>query len=137
MPTMSRKLQDPVRPPAGGADLETTLGAVEARLAALGSAVLGHDSAAIEDEAAGLHRALAAAVHHFSRAARAGGVPAPLRRRLAAASGQVAAQRESMARATASLDRAIDVLLPSPAGSSVYTAAGNATRAGSGGSLIA
>jgi hypothetical protein len=51
-------------------------------------------------------------VDHFSSAARSGTVPAPLRRRLASASGQVAAQRESLARATAALDRAIEVLMP-------------------------
>ena len=48
-----------------------------------------------------------------SRMQRASGpVPSALRTRLATASGQVAAQRESLARATAALDRAIDVLLP-------------------------
>ena len=41
------------------------------------------------------------------------------------ASSQVAAQRESFARATAALDRAIDVLLPREAGG-VYSAHGTA-----------
>ncbi len=68
----------------------------------------------VDRAAAELHRALAAAVDHFSRAARSGGVPPALRQRLALASGQVAAQREALARATASLDRAIDVLMPRP-----------------------
>jgi hypothetical protein len=70
------------------------------------------DSQAIEMHAGGLHRALANAVDQFARAAKQGGVPATLRQRLATASGQVAAQRESLARATAALDRAIDELLP-------------------------
>ena len=48
----------------------------------------------------------------FSDAARSGPLPPALRNRLASASGQVAAQRESLARATAALDRAIEVLLP-------------------------
>ena len=39
-------------------------------------------------------------------------MPPALRDRLATASGQVVAQRESLARATAALDRALDVLLP-------------------------
>ena len=57
-------------------------------------------------------RAGAARSSQFSDAARDGPVPPALRKRLASASGQVAAQRESLARATAALDRAIDVLLP-------------------------
>jgi hypothetical protein len=122
------------------AELETPLAAVETRLAALGAALYRHDAQAIETEAAELHRALAAAVDHFSRAARSGGVPPPLRQRLALASGQVAAQREALARATAALDRAIDVLLPgTPAGSGghVYAVGGNADRNGTSGSLLA
>jgi len=118
------------------ADLETPLVAVEDCLAALGGALYRNDSEAIEAEAAALHRALAAAIEHFTRATREGRVPAPLRQRLAMASGQVAAQRESLARATAALDRAIDVLLPG-LGGSVYAAAGTADRATHSGSLLA
>jgi len=118
------------------AELETPLAAVETRLAALGAALYRHDAQAIDSEAVELHRALAAAVDHFSRAAREGGVPPPLRQRLALASGQVAAQREAFARATAALDRAIDVLLPN-LGSAVYASNGGADRAGQSGSLLA
>ena len=118
------------------AELETPLAAVEDRLAALGVALCRHDAQGIETEAAELHRALAAAIDHFSRAAREGGVPPPLRRRLALASGQVAAQREALARATAALDRAIDVLLPGMGGS-VYAASGAAERHGLAGSAHA
>jgi len=118
-------------------DLETPLAAVETRLAALGTALYQNNAEAIENEAAELHRALAAAVQHFSRAAREGVVPPPLRQRLAVAGGQVAAQREALARATAALDRAIDVLLPGMSGSSVYVASGATDRAGSSGSLLA
>ncbi len=118
------------------ADLETPLAAVEERLAALGIALYQNNAEAIETEAAELHRALAAAVAHFSRAAREGGVPPPLRQRLALAGGQVAAQREALARATAALDRAIDVLLPG-LGGNVYAATGAADRTGPSGSLLA
>jgi hypothetical protein len=118
------------------AELETPLAAVESRLAALGAALYRHDAQAIESEAAELHRALAAAIEHFGRAAREGGVPPPLRQRLALASGQVAAQREALARATAALDRAIDVLLPG-IGGAVYVASGAAERAAHSGSLLA
>ncbi|MCK7501190.1 MAG: hypothetical protein MZW92_71985 [Comamonadaceae bacterium] len=75
--------------------------------------------------AAELHRALAAAVEQF-RPCRARA--AACRRRCASAwriaGGQVAAQREALARATAALDRAIDVLLPNVGGSSGYGAGG-------------
>ncbi|MGZ8259470.1 MAG: hypothetical protein ACXWUL_02835 [Caldimonas sp.] len=94
------------------AELEERLTAVETRLSALGNALRSRDAAGIDLHAAELHRALASAVSQFSDAARNGPLPAALRNRLASASGQVAAQRESLARATAALDRAIDVLLP-------------------------
>jgi hypothetical protein len=89
--------------------------------------------------AAELHARLVAALDEFARAARNGGVPPVLRQRLAQAGGQVAAQREALARATASLDRAIDVLIPglTPA-HPLYSAGGGAARAGRyGGSLLA
>jgi hypothetical protein len=109
------------------ASLEVTLGAVELRLAALGEALRARDAAAIDVHAGALHRALANAVDHFTRAARSEPIPPALRRRLALASGQVAAQRESLARATAALDRAIDVLMP-PDMATLYSAQGGAER---------
>ena len=72
---------------------------------------------------------------HFSRAARHGALPAPLRQRLMRASSQVAAQRESFARATAALDRAIDVLLPREA-AAIYSPQGAAERAGTRGGSV-
>ena len=120
------------------AALEQPLKAVEDQLVALGLALHQQDVAAVDQAAAGLHLALAAAVDHFSRAARAGGVPASLRHRLAMASGQVVAQREALARATASLDRAIDVLIPRLAPSALYSAVGGSDRhSPAGGGLIA
>lgn len=105
--------------------LESSLQAVETHLGALGAALSDSDASAIEHHAAALHRALAAAIHRFSHASRQpAGVPQPLRQRLALASGQVAAQRESLARATAALDRAIDVLMPSPLPPTVYSNGG-------------
>ena len=119
-----------------GPELEQKLEAVEGRLAALGDALRERDSAGIENHSTELHRALAQAIEHFTRAARSGAVPPALRMRLASASGQVAAQRESLARATAALDRAIDVLLPRDA-ITVYSTQGNPERAGLGGSIQA
>ncbi|MBK1689903.1 hypothetical protein [Rubrivivax gelatinosus] len=117
-------------------ELEAPLQALEQRLAALGAALAASDAVEIESAAGELHRALASAVEHFARAAREGGVPMPLRQRLALAGGQVAAQREALARATAALDRAIDVLLPN-LGSGGYGAGGTSTRPSQGGSLLA
>jgi len=119
-------------------DLERPLQAVEDRLGALADALQRQDPDALDRVAAELHAALAAAVGDFALAARTGGVPPELRQRLALAGGQVVVQREALARATASLDRAIDVLIPrfSPAG--LYSAAGSSDRgAASGGSLLA
>ena len=122
-------------PPPGG-DLEQTLAAVEARLASLGVALLERNSVDVDTHATELHRALARAVDHFSQAARHGALPAPLRQRLMRASSQVAAQRESFARATAALDRAIDVLLPREPGG-LYSALGATERTPRGGAVQA
>jgi hypothetical protein len=120
------------------AALERPLKAVEDQLVALGTALHQQDARAVDTAAAELHQALARAVDLFSRAAKSGGVPAPLRMRLARASGQVAAQREALARATASLDRAIDVLIPRVAPANLYSAVGSAERPSlPGGGLLA
>ncbi len=122
------------------AELERPLRAVEEALNALSVALQRQDSAGVDAVAAQLHAALTAAVDHFSRAARSGGVPRPLRERLALASGQVAAQREALARATASLDRAMDVLMPTAANpaATLYGAQGGTGRsAHSAGPLLA
>jgi hypothetical protein len=111
-------------PSLGPQDLETTLAAVETQLAALGESLRANDSAAIDRHATELHRALARAVDHFTHAARSGPVPSPLRERLKLASGLVASQRESLARATAALDRAMDVLMPRERASAVYSSTG-------------
>lgn len=108
----------------GAPELETTLAAVETQLAALGESLRANNSAAIDQHATELHRALARAVDHFTHAARSGPVPSPLRERLKLASGLVASQRESLARATAALDRAMDVLMPRERVSGVYSSQG-------------
>ena len=89
----------------------------------------------IDLHATELHRALASAVEHFARAARSGKIPPALRHRLASTSGKVAAQRESLARATAALDRAIDVLMPRDGG--IYSSLGGADRASRSGTIQA
>jgi hypothetical protein len=116
--------------------LEAALAAVELRLAALGEALRERDSAGIDLHASELHRALASAVDQFAHAARSGSLPSALRHRLASASGEVAAQRESLARATAALDRAIDVLMPRDS-VVLYSTLGGADRGARGGSVVA
>ena len=135
-PPDSNLPQSATRAPVAPLTLEPALAAVEQSLAALGASLHARDSAGIDRQATELHRALACAVEHFARAARDGTVPAALRRRLALASGQVAAQRESLVRATAALDRAIDVLLPSDS-AVLYSTAGGAERALMGGAVQA
>ena len=103
--------------------LDTMVGDVEGRLAALGQALQERNVEAIDASATELHRALSDAVKCFRHVAELGGVPEPMRRRLAKASAQVATQRESLARATAALDRAIDVLMPVPPSSASFYAA--------------
>lgn len=130
--------QDGRRALEHAAELEAPLQALEQQLSALGLALRDQDAGAVDAAAAGLHTTLATAVDQFARANRRGGVPPRLRQRLALAGGQVAAQREALARATASLDRAIDVLIPGLAQSQLYSAAGAAARASAqGGSLLA
>ncbi len=116
--------------------LDAALAAVDDRLNALGEALRARDSAAIEQQADELHRALSAAVEQFSQAAKRGPVSPAMRQRLARTGGLVAAQRESLSRATAALDRAMDVLLPRDA-AAVYSPQGSAERGLRGGVIQA
>jgi hypothetical protein len=104
-------------------ELEAVLQRVEQHLDDLQTALGVRDMRCIELHAVELQRALIQAIERFRHGARRGTTPPELRRRLALAGGQVAAQRDALARATAALDRAIDLLVPS-AGSTVYSAAG-------------
>ena len=127
-PALNAEAHDPA--------LESTLSEVEGQLSSLGDALRARDLASIDLHAGELHRALSSAVDQFSRAARSGPLPASLRRRLVDAGGSVAAQRESLARATAALDRAIDVLLPREA-PVMYGTYGGAERLDRSGSVLA
>ncbi|MES2886566.1 MAG: hypothetical protein V4739_01010 [Pseudomonadota bacterium] len=114
-------------PAVTDAALEASLHEVEQTLAALGAALHARDASAIDLHATALHQALASAIDHFARAAQNGPLSPALRNRLVRASGQVAAQRESLARATAALDRAIEVLIPADV-PAVYSAYGSGQR---------
>lgn len=109
-----------------GGDLERTIAHLEAHLQALSESLRLRDGPAIEDHAQQLQRALARAVEACTHQAARGGVPPALRERLARAGAQVARQRESLARATWALDRAIDTLMPPPLprGGGLYAANG-------------
>ena len=120
---------------ASSPELEGALSDVESGLGSLQAALQADDPTAVERAAQDLQRALSRAVDHFRRAARTASVPAHLRQRLAQASVRITVQREALARATASLDRAIDVLLPGQA--PTYGAAGIAQRMGHGGAITA
>lgn len=119
------------------AELDTAVGLVEQRLAALSEALRRRDALATENDAHALHRALAQAIESVVAASREGAVPAALRQRLARVSAQVARQREALARATAALDRAIDALMPAGAQRSLYSAQGLPEPPSGGGSLTA
>lgn len=120
------------------AELEPPLAELEDCLGGLAQALCANDAQAIEEQAGKLHSALARAIAQFTRAAKAGQVPPALRHRLALAGGRVAAQREALARATASLDRAIDLLLPAePVASGIYGALGGSSRQSASGHLQA
>jgi exonuclease VII large subunit len=138
IPFVDLPLEPAVAVNAPAAELEQLVTQVELRLSALADAMRERDVQALEQQAQELHRALARAVESFTHAARHGGVPDPIRLRLARASAQLARQREGLARATAALDRAIDVLMPSAAPiGKVYTARGLAEPLQRGGALSA
>lgn len=123
-------------PAAADTRLDAALTAVDERLNALGEALRASDPAAIEQQADELHRALTRAVDQFAQATKRGPVSPALRQRLARSSGLVAAQRESLSRATAALDRAMDVLMPRDT-ATVYSPQGSADRGLRGGAIQA
>ncbi len=115
--------------PPNTVELESALAAVEQTIAALGASLTQQDPNAVEAAASDLQAAMSAAMQRFAQVARSGTMPPPLRRRLAMASGQVAAQREALFRATTALDQALDILIPPPlASASVYSASGSGNR---------
>ena len=125
---MSHYLNDAVATAASPAALEHAVASLEEGLATLGQALFARDPLNIESASDQLQRALSAALAEFQRAARDGHVPPELRRRLMRAGGDIAAQRDALSRAAASLDRAIDVLLPDSRPMPVYEARLGASR---------
>jgi len=115
--------------------IAATLGRLDTHLSALSGALQGRDAAALQAAADELVAALEAAAPVLRQP---GALTPTLRRQLAFAVGRVAAHREALARATASVDRAIEVLLPAPApAAGTYGANGYADRAAATGSAWA
>jgi len=115
------------------APAQATLALLDEQLTALSQALQGRDAQALQAAADQLVAALDAAGPVLREP---GALTPTLRRQLAYAVGRVAAHREALARATASVDRAIEVLLPAPA-AATYSAAGYNERALAAGSAWA
>jgi hypothetical protein len=113
--------------------LPPQLAELEAALSLVQQALTQRDPALLELHAGQVQGLLAQAL----ASARAPGakLPAPLRERLAMAGAQLAAQRQALGRATASLDRALEVLMPSePLG--LYAQSGRPLRQRSSGDSL-
>lgn len=116
--------------------LDSVLDLLEAPLAALGSALRQRDAAALEQHVGALQAALAAALPRMQRAMR-NGDPHSARPRLVAANARLAAQRECVARESASIERGLGVLLPAVQPVAVYGTHGHSERAASSGCVHA
>jgi hypothetical protein len=115
--------------PPNTVELESALSAVEQSIGALGHALTLNDVVAVEAAAGELQATMRAAMERFAQVAKRGTMPPALRQRFAMASGQVAAQREALIRATTALDQALEILIPRPvASASVYSAQGPSSR---------
>ena len=115
--------------PPDSSELEASLAAVELAIATLGQTLAVNDIAAVEAASSALHDAMRAAMAQFAQAARRGKMPVALRSRFAVASGQVAAQREALIRASSLVEQNLEILIPRPlAETSVYSASGASQR---------
>ena len=111
------------------------LAELEAALALVQQALSQRDAAALELYAGRVQALMGEALREGRSRGRDGQLSHLLRHRLARAGAQMAAQREVLGRATAALDRAIDVLMPSePLG--LYGQAGKSLRQRSSGDVL-
>ena len=117
-----------------GADLDSRVSRVEHCVVALQASLRLQSVPDTEAQARDLHQALAQAVAAF--AACPGGVTEPLRRRLSRVGGQLGRQRESLARAAATLDRAVEVMMPKASARTFYSAQGVAAIAPRAGAIV-
>lgn len=108
-------LNPPSSPSVADPDpLASLLVELEAALALVQQALSQRDAAALEQHAGRVQLLMGRAIAQGQAQSRQGVLQPVLRQRLAIAGGQMAAQRELLGRATAALDRAIDVLMPAP-----------------------
>lgn len=117
------------------AELDAALQQLDARLQALSEALRAQHADTVALEAAALQRALAT----LRRSLRDDGsaLTAALRARAARAAGQITAQREAVARRSAAIGRALDLLLPPTATRVAYSVAGLNERGARPGALQA
>ena len=113
--------------------LPPLLSELEAALSLVQQALSQRDVVQLEQQAALVQRLLADALNEARHPGSP--LPPPLRERLARAGAQMAAQRVHLARATAALDRAIDVLMPSEL-TGLYGQSGRALRQRSSGDFL-
>jgi hypothetical protein len=119
-------------------NLDEAIAQIEAQVAALGAALRDRDAAALEAATQTLQRTLAASIQRFAAVARvAGGVPLPLKRRVAVINAQVGAQREQLSRASAALERATAVLTAGVTPAATYGQGGQNERSASSGFVSA
>lgn len=102
-------LADPAADP-----LAALLAELEAALALVQQALSQRDALALEQHAGRVQQLMSLAIAQGKAQSQQGVLQPALRHRLAQAGAQMAAQRELLGRATAALDRAIDVLMPAP-----------------------
>jgi hypothetical protein len=119
-----------IQPAPESAGLASALAAVEDAVAALGDTFVRNDADALAAAADHLQASLRAAMTEFAQVARRGTMSAETRQRFAKVAGRVTAQREALFRATATVDQALEILIPRPlADASTYSAQGTGPRA--------
>ena len=116
--------------------IDSILDTLEAPLAALSSALRQRDSAALEQHVGTLQAALAAALPRLRHPLRPADLHAA-RSRLMAANALLSAERECIARESASIERGLGVLLPAAQPVAVYGTHGHSERAASSGCVHA
>ena len=116
-----------------GADLDSRVSRVEQCVVALQASLRLQSVPDTEAQARDLHQALAQVMAICSP----GALPQPMRQRLSRVAGQLGRQRECLARAAATLDRAVDVMMPNTNARTVYSAQGLAAIAPRAGAIVA
>lgn len=101
--------------PADANDLAARVAVIDEHLSALEAALVAQDASVIEAASARLHACLGDALSAFQQVPQQGqdALPPPLRQRLLQLQARVSSQQGLAARALASVDRTLQVLLPS------------------------